>query len=376
MIFRNMHIWATLFLCWVLPAHLFADTVVILEGSQERTLEGEILLEAQDQSMLFQKRGGELLILAADQIKSKLESEIPTVPLTADEIAANLLKELPGDFKIKQTQHYVIAYQTEDDYAKWISTLYEKKLYKAYGTFSKKLLKLEPKEPQYPLVAIVFGSKPEYERYIFKQKLQADLGDAPAFYNQMSNRVIMYDLTFDLGDGNGPKRKLREILSRKEAIPMVATVVHEATHQLMHNRGLQTRMADRPLWINEGLAIYFEAPNRKGWSRPGQTHHGRLECFRDYLAKSRPVNSIESLVANDQRFSGPGVLQAYAESWALVHFLSKAMPDKLASYLESSAAQPLCRSYSNEERLTEFEKHFGDRKQLEKRFIKYIRKLK
>ena len=34
----------------------------------------------------------------------------------------------------------------------------------------------------------------------------------------------------------------------------VATIIHEATHQLAYNSGMQRRYADNPMWVSEGLA--------------------------------------------------------------------------------------------------------------------------
>ena len=41
----------------------------------------------------------------------------------------------------------------------------------------------------------------------------------------------------------------------------MATIVHEATHQIAFNCGMQQRYADIPLWLCEGMAVYFEAPD-------------------------------------------------------------------------------------------------------------------
>ena len=40
---------------------------------------------------------------------------------------------------------------------------------------------------------------------------------------------------------------------------MVATIIHEATHQLAANTGLMPRKVRRPTWAAEGLATYFES---------------------------------------------------------------------------------------------------------------------
>ena len=71
---------------------------------------------------------------------------------------------------------------------------------------------------------------------------------------------------------------------------MVATIIHEATHQLAFNRGLQARFADVPLWVSEGIALYFETPdlrNSRGWQTVGAVNRVRLDRFRQYLTTGR-----------------------------------------------------------------------------------------
>ena len=75
--------------------------------------------------------------------------------------------------------------------------------------------------------------------------------------------MTMYDLTsIDRLRRPGDKRlttaQINAMLSRPEGERTVATVVHEATHQMAFNCGLHTRYADIPVWVSEGIAMYFE----------------------------------------------------------------------------------------------------------------------
>ncbi len=362
------------FLC---AAQAVGDTVVITRGGKEVALSGELLQEAQDKSVLFQTTDGRLHVFAASQIVS-LEREIEKASvMTHEEVGEALLAELPGDFKILQTEHYVIAYQTELAYAEWIGELYEKRLFPEFENFAKKKLKYKLSESIYPLTAIVFGSKPEYDRYA-QRELGGELGSMIAHYNQMTNRVAMYDLTFDLGVGvPGDPRRLDKVLAQPAAIPMVATIIHEGTHQLMYNRGMQTRFADGPLWLNEGMANWFETPdlrNGNGWRRPGLVNQLRLRHLKQYL-QNRPSNSLEALVASDARFGGEGTLDAYAESWALNHFLLKRRTRDFRNYLKAVSGKQAGFPVDAETRLNEFKEHFGDLEKLDRALQKYIRTL-
>ena len=118
---------------------------------------------------------------------------------------------------------------------------------------------------------------------------------------------------------------------------MVATVIHEATHQIAFNCGLQTRFADIPLWVSEGVAVYFEAPdfsNSKGWRTIGEVNRPRLGAFRQYAGR-RTNGSLRSLIADDKRFRDPRqAADAYAEAWALNYFLIRQKPKEYAAYLQ------------------------------------------
>lgn len=363
----------------VLPT-AFADTLIVDRGlGKQETLIGEVVEEARDRSCLFQTTDGRLEIFSADQIIEK-KIEIETVPaMSRKELASSLLNELPKGFRVLRTKHYVIAYQTEVEYARWVETLYQNRLYPSFEKFARaKLDRYDLADPEFPLVAIVFSSKPEYARHV-SRTLGIDVGDMLAHYNPMSNRVAMYDLTFDLGIGLPGRRPLGQILSQPAAIPMVATIIHEGTHQLMHNRGMQTRMADRPLWLNEGMAIYFEAPslrNSKGWQRPGLPHPTRLAAFRRSLP-TRAADSLETLIKTDDRFLGETAVIAYAESWALNYFLINKKRKEFTSYLKMMSEKKVSVPVGPEERLADFRKYFGDSiESLDKEFLAFVARMR
>jgi hypothetical protein len=358
------------------------DTLVVKKGGEEVSLVGEFLFEARDKSILFESTDGQLHVFESKEIVDlKKDIEI-TVPMNHEELGKSLLEELPNGFKLLQTDSYVIAYQTGPGFAKWIADLYEKRLVSKFEDFAKRKLKSRLSDPKFPMAVVVFGSKPEYIRYATRE-FGSDPGAIIAHYSQMTNRVAMYDLTFTFGPGpNGKPQAIEKVLQQPAAIPMVTTIIHEATHQLMFNRGLQVRMADAPLWLNEGLANWFEAPNvknRHGWTGPGLVNNFRLLKFREYLAR-RPNDSLERLISDDDRFAGDGAFDAYAESWALVHFLLKHRRDEFCDYLKVVSKKRPGIKVDAKTRLQEFVEHFGDQKgelkKLDKAFLKYVKALK
>ncbi|MEM9943997.1 MAG: DUF1570 domain-containing protein, partial [Planctomycetota bacterium] len=203
-----------------------------------------------------------------------------------------------------------------------------------------------------------------------------------AYYNIQNNRVTMFDLTSEYARDKGElsERRIEQILGSPGAVSMVATMIHEATHQLIFNRGIQSRFSDSPLWLHEGLAMYFEAPNlksKRGWQRPGLVFDERLLLFRQRLANRQP-QTIENLVSSNQFFEDPNQsLGAYAESWALVHFLVNRRSKEFTAYMKFMGKKKPLVEDSSDQRLSEFKQFFGESiEELENDFLKYIRRLR
>jgi hypothetical protein len=159
---------------------------------------------------------------------------------------------------------------------------------------------------------------------------------------------------------------------------MVATIVHEATHQIAFNCGLQTRFADIPLWQCEGMAVYFEAPDlasSRGWRGIGRVNYPRLETFRRNLPNWRR-DSLETLLADNRRFRDPSTaLAAYADAWALNYYLIKYRSDDYTAYLRMLAGKRPLLEDEPATRLSEFKQHFGDLRALEREFLRQMSRL-
>jgi hypothetical protein len=165
------------------------------------------------------------------------------------------------------------------------------------------------------------------------------------------------------------------MLSQRAAVPLVATIVHEATHQIAFNCGLQQRLADIPLWQCEGMAMVFEAPDlasTRGWRGIGRVNYPRLEAFRRNLPKWQ-AGTLESLLVDNHRFRNPSTaLAAYADAWALNYYLMRYQPQEYAAYLKKLAAKPPLVEDSPETRLADFRTHFGSLADVEAQFLKQM----
>ena len=157
----------------------------------------------------------------------------------------------------------------------------------------------------------------------------------------------------------------------------MATIVHEATHQLAFNSGLQVRFADVPFWVSEGIAIYFETPNlesTKGWRNIGAVNRLNLVNFRNYLPR-RSAGSLELLLSDDKRFRDPATASdAYAEAWALNYYFLQTKSDTYVKYLAALAEQKPLIDVTPQERVKQFKHFFGeDLTSVEHEFLRYMR---
>ena len=169
------------------------------------------------------------------------------------------------------------------------------------------------------------------------------------------------------------------ILDRPDALRQVSTIVHEATHQIAFNCGLHVRYSDCPVWVSEGIATYFETPDlrsSKGWQNIGVINRSRLLQFRKYL-RNRPANSLQTLLADDKRFSNTKFLDdAYAEAWSLTYYLIRVHPRQYIDYLKKLSTKQPALYDDPETRLAEFEAAFGDLKRLDADFLRYMLRLR
>lgn len=344
------------------------------DKQQSRLVEGKILTEAQDGGVLLLGRDGRLWTIEPQQLASREPLPAPFHPESARELGKSLQAELGADFRIELTPHYVICTNTSPLYARWCAALFER-LYGAFQSYWKQRgIKLTP--PEFPLVAIVFANETEFSRFA-ERDVGPTIASAKGYYSITSNRMVLFDLT---AAGSGAVGSESEIETRLADIPFnVATVVHEATHQIAFNSGLHTRLADNPLWLTEGMAMYFETPDlrsKTGWKTIGALNRTRLSRFREYL-KRRPADSLQTLIGSDARFTqAETALDAYAEAWALSYFLIKSKPAAYVNYLTRIAAKPRLVWNSPAERLEDFRESFGDLETLDAEFLQHLQRLR
>ncbi|MCG8650543.1 MAG: DUF1570 domain-containing protein [Pirellulales bacterium] len=345
-----------LFVCLALTssAGFAVETVRFDDNGQTRQVVAEVLVEAQDGGLMLQSDDGRIWIIQPEDIQERQTDSSPLVPISADEMHERLLQELPRGFKVYRTQHYIIVYNSSEAYVKQVGLLFEQ-LYRGFFTYWKNQ-KWQLPEPRFPLVGLVLK-----DHQAFLNHARGEIGDTAnsliGYYNLTSNRMTTF---------NVPNWERN-----------AATIIHEATHQLAYNCGLQKRFADNPMWVSEGLATFFESPDRRNpgrWQRIGRVNQRKLQDWKRYLPR-RPSESLATLLADDSRYrSAATAADAYAEGWALTYFLIRTRRKEYVNYLrELSEGKPLA-ELSQRDRIEMFERVFGTTlAKLDRAFVTYMR---
>ncbi len=322
-----------------------------------RTVTGRILVEAQDGGLMLQSDDGRIWMVQPEQIITRESNDEEMRPVTAKEMAERMKEELPPGFSVYETAHYLIVHNTSDLYVKQVGLLFEQ-LYKGFYSFwDNQRWKLP--EPEFPLVALVLADRDDFLKHA-----GAEVGETAnvviGYYHLSSNRMT----TFNMPN-----------LERN-----VATIIHEATHQLAYNCGLQVRFADNPMWVSEGLAMFFESPDFKSasrWRGIGRVNQINLHRWRNYFPR-RPSDSLQSLIAADDRFqSSDTASDAYGESWALTYFLLRARREEYVEYLKKLSEGKLAAELTRRERVEMFEEVFGQTlDEIDREFVLYMRRVR
>ena len=288
-------------------------------------------------------RDGRLWQFRPEEAREVRKTADSFVPLSVSEFRAQLLRELGQSFEVSAAGHYMVAHP-RGQRDRWAERFEEH-----YRTFVRffKVRGFAVTEPPFPLVVIACRDQAEFRRLAAGQGAPAPRG-VLGFYALDSNRILL----FDAGGGHGSGRDWRQ---------NARVAIHEATHQAAFNTGLHSRHAPPPLWVAEGLATLFEAPGiadpQRNLGPADRVNRERLDCFRTQLLPRHRPKFLADIVASDQLFRALPAM-AYAESWALTHYLLETQPRKYTDFL-TRAARTTAANQDEATRLREFQAVFG-----------------
>ncbi len=172
--------------------------------------------------------------------KAKLTQE-PFKPATKNDIAAEMKLAGFKNFKTRSTARYVYVYNTSEAFRTGTSRILET-MYPSILAYFKRL-KIPVHDAEVPLVAIMFHTEEEFQKYD-----PVPEGIA-AYYNTITNHIVMYE-----------QSDLVEVAPELAMKQSIGTIAHEGIHQILHNIGVQQRLSRWPMWLSEGLAEYLRRP--------------------------------------------------------------------------------------------------------------------
>lgn len=320
-----------------------------------RHLEGLPLLWSREHVLLG--RDGRVWNLTADEARDAHATASAFHSFSAAELRARLSAELGRAFEVSGTGHYLVAHAPGQRDV-WSQRFED--LYRSFVHYFR-VRGFAAREPEFPLVAIVFRNQDEFMAYSRRDGAQIGT-NVLGYYSPMSNRITL----FDVGGG------------RKSAGAWqvnAATIIHEATHQTAFNTGIHRRFGAIPRWLAEGLGTMFEAEgvfdSTRHSSRPSRYNRSRLARFQQ-LVKNRAAGTLEELVVSDRMFQADAD-RAYAEAWALSFFLAETRPKKYSELLARTASRPAFVLYDAPPRRADFTAIFGDNlRHLEAEFLAFM----
>ena len=144
----------------------------------------------------------------------------------------------------------------------------------------------------------LFDTQENYERFMFTPKVGR-------YCNQPARRAYF----FALPHFGGPD-DLKVYTWLGEPNTLRTDLRHELTHAILH--GI---LKDVPLWLDEGLASYFELPPANDGVNPLHLEVLRSGPFEPDLAKLEPLRKVKDMQKPE-----------YREAWAWVHFMLRGDP--------------------------------------------------
>ncbi|MEQ9409640.1 MAG: DUF1570 domain-containing protein [Fuerstiella sp.] len=345
------------------------------ESGTGKRLMGRVVAQTQDGSILLEERSGRVHVVSSDRIDQLTDQGILFQPLTVDEMAAELLRQTGAGFAIHRTDNYVICSDASEVDTEFCGRLLQRvaEEYQQFFADSEITLRAVPRQ----LPVIIFRDTVRFQEFARQQHPDTDFADVPGYYSVRDNQMLITAVSGDREfRTNG--QLIREL---KNEPRQVETVVHEAVHQLAFNTGLQVRYADNPLWLSEGLAVYFEhaaGSSNTVWHRPGGVGRLHFGGFRQASAEGRLRLPLSELLTSDKAFQTAGQnADAYAESWALVHFLVRTDRAAFDRYLVKLQKRTPLRAVPGSTRLKELQQATGmTANELEASLLRYMARLR
>ncbi len=272
----------------VLPAAVRADTVTLKTG---QVIEGKIEKVEADKLVIRTSEGA--AEYSRDQVK--VFAILQAGPEGKMVLEERTFTPDPGKMPFQfETEHYVIRTDTGEHVCRNAGLAMEE-LYAAY------MAMFRPEEVSKKKVEIVIWEDPsKFRAYAESVKVKLPAGALGCFRSGPDGAQI---LTY--------KRRTDEFNT-------LSTLYHEGTHQFIM---MVMGKHDVPLWVNEGLAVYFENSQwQQGKLKTGVIPRQRLMVLQKALRSDKHVPLADLLRRGRDTYDA----LCYSEGWSLVYFFAKA----------------------------------------------------
>jgi hypothetical protein len=289
-----------------------------------------------------------------------------------------LASEIGLPLQVHRTDQFLVLSSAEDAWASVTGRLLDRVYLRFYEQFSR--AGFEPKPAPDKLIWVCFNSYGALEAYA-RAADGAEVSWMDAYYSHRTNRVAT---AVAVGRPTA-QAKARPSGSSGRIAAFgdpgggqaasggldIRTIIHELTHQLAFNSGLQRRGATYPFWLTEGLATNFEADSSEsiGLGREDSRYRQRLI---EVKAGGRLI-PLEQFVGMTEypAGQGPATRDAYAQSWGVFHYLLESQPCALRKYMAELSSVWLPKQ-NTESLRRRFIAVFGPVKPLEEGFRRFI----
>ena len=160
----------------------------------------------------------------------------------------------------------------------------------------------------------IFEQQADYRRYALS-KGSARSAEAGGFYSTRGNEAVTFQYPED--------KQTLEVLR------------HEAVHVIVAGMlGVNT-----PLWLNEGLAVYFESLQIGGQYGNVSVNEHNLALARRAIANGYPLRLMDLLTLDGESWYDSNQATHYALGWSLVYFLMESSQGRraMAALLQEKA---------------------------------------
>jgi Protein of unknown function (DUF1570) len=198
----------------------------------------------------------------------------------------------------------------------------------------------------FPLVGIVFPNQTEFLKHARDVGVKLQPG-VVGYYSPFTNRLYAYEMK---GHPDAEAEGL-------------ATIWHEAAHQIAFNRGVHQRLSIPPLWLLEGLASIFEAPgmmSQRSTIQPSDLlNRTRWEKWKSLSENPEKMSKLfQAMIVDDELFRlHPD--EAYSIAWGVSLYMAERQTLSYINYVRKLSSLGVGDEYTAGKRLADFRASFN-----------------